>query len=83
VIALTAGVTAEWVAPLVFGIFLAAVLTMLVGVALVTVEIRTSRRSLVFEARRVSRLSAGVTAGPVAETTGYGAFVSAPASERA
>jgi hypothetical protein len=83
VIALTAAVTAEWVAPLVFGIFLAAVLTMLVGVALVTVEIRTSRRSLVFEARRVSRLSAGVTARPVAETKGYGAFVSAPASERA
>ena len=75
--------TAEWVAPLVFGVFVAAVLAMLVGVALVTVEIRTSRRSLVFEAQRVSRLSAGVTAGTVAETNGYGAFVSAPASERA
>ena len=53
VIALTAAVTAEWVAP------------------------------LVFEARRVSRLSPGVTAGHVAETNGYGSFVSAPASERA
>ena len=83
VIALTAAVTAAWVGPLVFGVFLAAVLMMLVGVALVTIEIRSSRRSLVFEARRVSRLSAGVTAGHAAETKGYGSFVSAPGSERA
>ena len=83
VIALTAAVTAEWVAPLVFGVFVAAVLTMLVGVALVTVEIRTSRRSLVFEAQRVTKLSAGVLAGGVGETNGHGAFVCGPAGERA
>jgi hypothetical protein len=83
VIALTAAVTAAWVGPLVFGVFLAAVLTMLAGVALVTVEIRSSRRSLVFEARRVAGLSADVTAGTVAETSGYGSFVPAPAPERA
>jgi hypothetical protein len=83
IIALTAAVTAQWVGPLVFGVFLAAVLTMLVGVVLVTVEIRFSRRSLVFEAQRVRQLSAGVTAGGVGETNGHGSFVSAPAAERA
>jgi Protein of unknown function (DUF2721) len=83
VIALTATVTAGWVAPLAFAIFLASVLMMLVGVVLVTVEIRFSRRSLVFEAQRVTRLSAGVTAGTVSETNRYGSFVSAPAPERA
>ena len=83
IIALTAAVTAAWVGPVVFGVFLVAVLTMLVGVALVTVEIRSSRRSLVFEAERVRRLSAGVTAGAVGETNGHGSFVSAPTVERA
>ena len=83
VIAVTATLAAPWVAPLVFAIVLAGVLVMLVGVVLITVEIRFSRRSLVFEARRVARLSAGVTAGAVGETNGHGSFVPAPASERA
>ena len=57
VIALTATVTSDWVAPLVFGIFVAGVLTMLVGVLLITLEIRTSQRSLAFEAERVGGLT--------------------------
>jgi hypothetical protein len=81
IIALTATVTADWVAPLVFGVFLVAVLTMLVGVALVTVEIRMSRRSLAFEAQRVISVPTAVTAGRASETNGYGVFVSSPAAE--
>src|SRR5919202_5536324 len=57
VIALTATITADWVGPFVFGVFVAGVLTMLVGVLLVTLEIRTSRRSLAFEVQRVSHLA--------------------------
>jgi hypothetical protein len=83
VIALTATLAATWVAALVFAIFLAGVLVMLVGVVLITVEIRLSRRSLAFEAERVARLSANVTPGGVGETNGHGSFVSAPTSERA
>ena len=52
----------------------ASMLTMLVGVVLVTVEIRFSRRSLVFEAQRVTRLSADGTAATVSETNAYGYF---------
>jgi Protein of unknown function (DUF2721) len=63
VIALTATITADWVGPFVFGVFVAGVLTMFVGVLLVTLEIRTSRRSLAFEAQRVSRLTVGVAEG--------------------
>jgi hypothetical protein len=70
VIALTATLTSTWVALLVFAIFLAGVLVMLVGVILITVEIRFSRRSLVFEAQRVTKLAAGTAAGGGTETNG-------------
>ena len=58
VIALTAAVSADWVATLVFGVFLAGVLVMLLGVVLITVEIRTSRRALQYQVQRVIRLAA-------------------------
>ena len=83
IIALTATVATDWVAPLVFGVFLAAVLTMLVGVVLVTIEIRTSRRSLAFEAQRVTSLPSPVTADRAAETNGYASLVSPPGADRA
>jgi Protein of unknown function (DUF2721) len=57
VIAVTAAVSADWVAVLVFGIFVAGVLAMLVGVLLITVEVRSSRRALQYEAQRVARLA--------------------------
>jgi hypothetical protein len=63
IIALTANAAADWVGLLVFGVFVVGVLTMLVGVLLVTLEIRTSRRSLAFEVRRVSHLTAAPTDG--------------------
>jgi hypothetical protein len=45
------------VAVLVFGVFVAGVLTMLLGVGLITAEVRTSRRALEYEVRRVARLA--------------------------
>jgi hypothetical protein len=57
VIALTAAVAADWVAVLVFGVFVAGVLTVLLGVGLITAEVRTSRRALQFEVGRVARLA--------------------------
>jgi hypothetical protein len=67
-IAMTASIAAAWVGTLVYGIFVLRVLSMLVGVVLITVEIGTSRRSLVFEADRVTRLPAPVTDALAAET---------------
>ena len=61
IIALTATISAEWVGPLVYGVFLLSVLAVLVGVVLITMEIGTSRRSLAFEVERVTRLPAPVT----------------------
>jgi hypothetical protein len=57
IIALTAAVSADWVAVLVFGVFLAGVLVVLLGVGLITLEVRTSRRALQYEAARVARLA--------------------------
>jgi len=68
IIALTANVAADWVGLLVFDVFVAGVLAMLVGVLLVTLEIRTSRRSLTFEVQRVSHLAAAPTDSRAAET---------------
>src|SRR5215207_2927571 len=68
IIALTATSTAEWVGPLVFGVFLLGVLTTLAGVVLIMLEIRTSRRSLSFEVQRVSALPADVTTAWAAGT---------------
>jgi hypothetical protein len=68
IIALTATINADWVGPLVFGVFLIGVLLTLVGVLLVSAEIRTSRRSLSFEVERVRRLPASVTKALSAET---------------
>jgi hypothetical protein len=65
VIALTAAVSADWVAVLVFGVFVAGVLTMLLGVGLITAEVRTSRRALEYEVRRVARLAPDPSAVPV------------------
>jgi Protein of unknown function (DUF2721) len=58
IIALTATISADWVAVLVFGVFIASVLMMLLGVLLITVEIRASRRALQYEVQRVRRLAA-------------------------
>ena len=68
VIAVTANIVADWVGLLVFGVFLLGVLAMLVGVLLITLEIRTSRRSLAFEVQRVSHLVAAPADGRSAET---------------
>lgn len=68
IIALTATTVADWVGPLVFGMFLAGVLMTLLGVVLTTLEIRMSRRSLVYEVERVSRLPPDVTPAPPLET---------------
>jgi hypothetical protein len=43
---------------------------MLVGVLLISLEIRGSRRSLAFETQRVSRLTVGVAKGRPDETVG-------------
>ena len=43
---------------------------MLVGVLLITLEIRRSRRSLAFETQRVTRLTVGVAEGRPEETVG-------------
>jgi hypothetical protein len=67
-IAMTASIAADWVGSLVYGIFVLSVLFMLIGVVLITLEIGTSRRSLVFEADRVTRLPAPVTDALAAET---------------
>ena len=56
VIALTATILAEWVGPLVYGVFLLSVLAVFVGVVLITMEIGTSR------ARRSNRETARVLA---------------------
>jgi hypothetical protein len=45
------------VALLVFGVFVAGVLVVLLGVALITLEVRTSRRALQYEAARAARLA--------------------------
>ena len=68
VIALTAAISADWVAVLVFGVFVAGVLVMFLGVLLITMEVRTSRRALQFEVRRVARLRPELGGPPV--TTG-------------
>ena len=60
-IAVTASIAADWVGSLVYGVFVLSVLAMLIGVVLITMEISTSRRSLVFEADRVRRLPVNVT----------------------
>jgi hypothetical protein len=59
VIALTATVGADWVATLVFGVFVAGVVAMLLGVLLISLEIRTSQRALRYEVRRVVSLETG------------------------
>jgi hypothetical protein len=69
VIALTAAISADWVAVLVFGVFLAGVLVMLLGVLLITVEVRASRRALQYEVGRVARLAPtpGLDLAPVTD----------------
>jgi hypothetical protein len=67
VIALTAAVSADWVAILVFGVFVVGVLVMLLGVLLITVEVRTSRRALQYEVRRVARLAPEPDLAPVTD----------------
>ena len=57
VIALTAAVSADWVAVVVFGVFVVGVLATLLGVLLITLEVRTSRHALQYEVRRVIRLA--------------------------
>jgi pilus assembly protein TadC len=59
VIALTATVSADWVAALVIAFFVAGVLAMLVGVLLITVEIRTSQQTLSYEVQQVISLDPG------------------------
>src|SRR5205823_11467783 len=68
IIALTATIPAEWVGPLVYGVFLLSVLAVLGGVVLVTMEIGSSCRSLAFEVERVTQLPAPVTEIGSAET---------------
>ena len=67
VIALTAAVSADWVAVLVFGVFVAGVLVMLLGVLLITAEVRASRRALQYEAHRVACLAPTPDAAPVTD----------------
>ena len=67
IIALTATMSADWVAVLVFGVFVASVLMMLLGVLLITLEIRTSRRALQYQVQRVIRLAANPDAAPVTD----------------
>ena len=67
IIALTATMSADWVAVLVFGVFVASVLMMLLGVLLITLEIRTSQRALQYEVRRVCRLAASPETMPVTD----------------
>jgi hypothetical protein len=72
VIALTAVVSADWVAVLAFGIFVAGVLGMLLGVLLITIEIRTSRDALQYEVQRVVRLPADPNGRTVTDARWYG-----------
>jgi hypothetical protein len=67
VIALTATISADWVAIPVFGVFLAGVLAMLLGVLLITVEIRASRRALQYQVQRAARLAADPDETPATE----------------
>ena len=67
VIALTAAVSADWVTVLAFGVFLAGVLVVLLGVLLITVEVRTSRRALQYAVRRVVRLAPNPNAARVTD----------------
>jgi hypothetical protein len=60
-IAVTASIAADWVGSAVYAVFVLSVLAMLIGVVLITMEIGTSRRSLVFEVDRVRRLPVNVT----------------------
>lgn len=66
--ALTATVAADWVGTLVYGVFMVSVLSMLVGIVLITIEIRTSRRSLALEVDRITHLPARVTERPLEGT---------------
>ena len=72
VIALTATISADWVALLVFGVFLAGVLAMLLGVLLITIEVRGSRRALQYEVQRVVRVTASRDDGSVTHDWGAG-----------
>jgi Ni/Fe-hydrogenase subunit HybB-like protein len=74
IIALTATMSADWVAVLVFGVFVASVLMMLLGVLLITLEIRTSQRALQYEVRRVRRLAASPETLPVTDGLKPGTF---------
>lgn len=72
VIALTAAVSADWMAVLVLGLFLAGVLAMLLSVLLITLEIRTSRRALQYQVERVVRLAAEPDKVSVTDSTPRG-----------
>jgi len=60
--ALSATAWASWIATLVFGIFVAGVLALLVGVLLTVIEVRSSDDTLRFEVARVLALGADATA---------------------
>ncbi len=71
VIAFSAAVPAEWLISLVLALFVSGILAVLVSVALISLEVRTSQRAVGFEVGRVLRLRrepAGVTGAAVAET---------------
>jgi hypothetical protein len=57
VIAITATLSASWVAVVVLAAFIAGVLAMLAGVLFTAVEIRVSQRAIAFEVERVTRLA--------------------------
>lgn len=65
--AITAFAVPDWILGLVLVVFVCGVLTMLVGVALVADEVRTSQRALQFEVQRVLGLERvnSVTVRPV------------------
>jgi hypothetical protein len=56
IIAVTATIPADWVGLIVYDVFMISVLTMLIGVVLITMEISESRRSLAYEVERVTGL---------------------------
>jgi hypothetical protein len=56
VIACAAAVNTDWTATAALLVFLAGVAALLVGVVLITVEVRTSHRALQYEAGRIERL---------------------------
>jgi hypothetical protein len=51
--AVTALVIADWIMGLILVLFVGGVLAMLLGVALVALEVRTSQRALQFEVRSI------------------------------